>query len=62
MTEKLSRELAAFLAKPETAQQLRRYGLVHQPMTMAQFNSFVAAESARWKPMIEAAGLAGKGQ
>jgi tripartite-type tricarboxylate transporter receptor subunit TctC len=62
VAEKLSRELAAFLTKPETTQQLRRYGLVHQPMTMAEFNRFVAEESARWKPMIEAAGLAGKGQ
>jgi tripartite-type tricarboxylate transporter receptor subunit TctC len=30
-------------------------------MSPAEFTAFVARENARWKPMIEAAGLAGKG-
>ena len=60
IAERLSAELASFLAKPDVQDQLRKYGLVHQPMTMTEFNRFVANESARWKPMIEAAGLVGK--
>ncbi len=61
IAEKLNRELESFLTKPETAQQLRRYGLIHQPMTMPQLSTFIGSESARWTPVIEAAGLAGKG-
>lgn len=60
VAQRLHAELAAYLVKPEVQLQLRRYGLVHQPMSMAEFGAFVASESARWRPMIEAAGLAGK--
>ena len=60
VAERLHEELAKHLAKPEVQLQIRRYGLVHQPMSMAEYGTFVASESARWKPMIEAAGLAGK--
>jgi len=38
-----------------------RAWFITQPMTVAQFTAFVAAEGAKWKPLIESAGLAGKG-
>ena len=30
-------------------------------MSPAEFTRFVGAEDARWKPLVEQAGLAGKG-
>ena len=54
---RLHAELSAFLTRPEVQKQLSRYGLLPEPMTMEAFNRFVASESARWRPMIEAANL-----
>ncbi len=60
ISERLSAELTSYLVKPDVQERLRKYGLLHQSMTMAEFNRFVASESARWKPLIEAAGLVNK--
>jgi tripartite-type tricarboxylate transporter receptor subunit TctC len=57
---RLHAELSTFLARPEVQKQLSRYGLLPEPMSMEAFNRFVANEGARWKPMIEAANLAGR--
>jgi hypothetical protein len=40
-------------------QRLRRDGLLTQPMGMPEFDKFIAFETARWKPVIERAGLVG---
>jgi len=61
IAEKLNREVAAIVQKPDVQARLRRDGFITQPMTVAQFTAFVAAEGAEWKPLIESAGLAGKG-
>ncbi len=57
---RLHAELSTFLARPDVQKQLSRYGLLPEAMSMEAFNRFVANEGARWKPMIEAANLAGK--
>jgi tripartite-type tricarboxylate transporter receptor subunit TctC len=57
---RLHAELSTFLARPEVQKQLSRYGLLPEAMSMEAFNRFVASESARWKPMIEAANLVAK--
>src|SRR5262245_15366296 len=59
VAEKINRAISAALAKPDVEQRLRRDGLLTQPMTMAEFGSFIAFETARWKPVIERAGLVG---
>jgi len=59
IAEKINRAIAAGLAEPEVRQRLRRDGLLTQPMSMAEFDRFIAFETARWKPVIERAGLVG---
>jgi tripartite-type tricarboxylate transporter receptor subunit TctC len=61
IVERLNREVAAAMAKPEIAARLRRDGFIALPMSPGDFTKFVVAENARWKPLIESAGLAGKG-
>jgi tripartite-type tricarboxylate transporter receptor subunit TctC len=62
VTERLNREIAAVMAKPEVQARMRRDGLLTETMSPEAFTKFVASESARWTPLIQRAGLAGKGQ
>jgi tripartite-type tricarboxylate transporter receptor subunit TctC len=59
--DKLNREIATAMAKPEVQARMRRDGLLTESMSPGAFTTFVASESARWTPLIERAGLAGKG-
>jgi tripartite-type tricarboxylate transporter receptor subunit TctC len=61
VAEKLNREVAVAVALPEVQARLRRDGFIAQPMSRADFTRFVGDEAARWKPLVEKAGLAGKG-
>jgi tripartite-type tricarboxylate transporter receptor subunit TctC len=61
IVQKLNAEIARIVALPDVQARLRRDGFIAQPMTPADFTTFVAEENKRWKPLIEAAGLAGKG-
>jgi tripartite-type tricarboxylate transporter receptor subunit TctC len=61
VAEKINREVAAIVALPDVQARLRRDGFIAQPMSRADFTKFVGDEAARWKPLIETAGLAGKG-
>ena len=61
IAEKLNREVEKAVAAPEAQARFRRDGFITQPMGVAAFTKFVADEGARWKPLIERAGLAGKG-
>jgi tripartite-type tricarboxylate transporter receptor subunit TctC len=61
IAERLNRAINAAMAKPEVQARMRRDGLLTQAMTPEEFTRFVAAESARWTPLVERAGLAGKG-
>jgi len=58
---KLNLEIATVMAKPEVQARMRRDGLLTETMSPQQFTQFVAAEAARWTPLIQRAGLAGKG-
>ena len=57
---KVNREVVRAMTKPEAQQRLREGGLVADAMTVEEFNKLIAAETARWKPVIEKAGLVGK--
>ena len=57
---KVNREVVRAMTKPEAHQRLREGGLVADAMTVEEFNKLIAAETARWKPVIEKAGLVGK--
>ena len=41
--------------------RFRRDGFIAQPMSPTEFTKYVGDEAARWKPLVEKAGLAGKG-
>jgi tripartite-type tricarboxylate transporter receptor subunit TctC len=58
---RLNREINTIMAKDEVQARMRRDGLLTESMTPERFTQFVAAESARWTPLIQRAGLAGKG-
>lgn len=62
IVDKLNREIVAAMAKPEVQARMRRDGLLTEAMSSEAFTKFVASESARWTPLIQRAGLAGKGQ
>jgi len=57
---KVNREVVRAMTRPEAQTRLREGGLIAQPMTVDEFNAYVASETARWKPVIERAGLVGK--
>lgn len=59
IAEKINHAITAALSNPDVQQRLRRDGLLAQPMTTAEFGKFIAFETARWKPVIERAGLVG---
>ena len=62
IVERLNGEVQAALAAPDVQQKLRRDGLLSLPMSAAEFSKFVEEEGARWKPLIESAGLVGKAE
>jgi tripartite-type tricarboxylate transporter receptor subunit TctC len=60
IVQKVNREIANAMAKPDVRRRLREDGLLTQTMSPEEFRSFIQAETARWKPVIERAGLVGK--
>lgn len=61
IVQKLNTEVTRIMALPDVQARLRRDGFIAQPMTPSDFTTYVGDEARRWKPLIEAAGLAGKG-
>ena len=59
---KLNKAVVASVALPDVQERFRRDGFLAQPMNPEEFTNFVAAENAKWKTIIESAGLAGKPQ
>lgn len=59
---KLNKAVIEAVAQPDVQERFRRNGFFSQPMNPREFTSFVAAENAKWKAIIEGAGLAGKPQ
>lgn len=60
IADKVNRAVVEAMQRPEVQQKLRSDGLVSQPLGLEAFGAFVAAESARWRPVVERAGLVGK--
>jgi tripartite-type tricarboxylate transporter receptor subunit TctC len=59
---KLNKAVVAAVALPDVQKLFRQDGFLAQPMTAQEFTSFVASENAKWKAVIQRAGLAGKPQ
>jgi tripartite-type tricarboxylate transporter receptor subunit TctC len=59
---KLNKAIVAAIALPDVHERFRRDGFLAQPMNPKEFTNFVAAENAKWEPVIEHAGLAAKRQ
>ena len=57
ITEKVNAEIKRAVETPEVAARLRRDGLIADPMSVEQFNKFIDAETAIWKPVMERTGL-----
>ena len=60
IVEKMNREIIRAVSKPEVQQRLRHDGLVSETMSVAELKAYIDAETARWKPVLEQAGLIGK--
>jgi tripartite-type tricarboxylate transporter receptor subunit TctC len=57
IVRKVNWEINAAMAKPESQQRMREDGMLVHAMDAAAFRKFIEAEAARWKPVIEKAGL-----
>ena len=62
IVKKLNAAVLAAVALPDVQDRFRRDGFFSQPMSADEFTNFVAAENAKWKAVIERAGLVGKPQ
>ena len=60
LAERLNREVVAMVKKPDIRERIQRDGMITETMSIPEFDKFIAAETARWKPVIEAAGLVSK--
>ena len=60
LAERLNREVTAMVKKPDIQERIQRDGMITEAMTIPEFDKFIAAETTRWKPVIEAAGLVAK--
>ena len=61
VVEKLNAEVVRIVVLPDVQGRFRRDGFIAQPMSPTEFTKYVGDEAARWKPLVEKAGLAGKG-
>jgi len=57
IVERLSGELLAALEDPAIAARLRDYGAEPAPLGTEAYAAFMAAEAAKWAPVVRAAGL-----
>lgn len=54
---RLSAEMIAAIQSPEISARMAALGIEYQPWSPAQFNSFVQAENALWRPLIRELGI-----
>jgi tripartite-type tricarboxylate transporter receptor subunit TctC len=57
IVQKVNREVANAVKKPEVAKRLRQDGMITQALSVAEFAKFLDGEHTRWKPVVEKAGL-----
>ena len=60
LVQKINREAVRAMTQPQVQQTLRTQGFTTEDLSAAQFRALVSSETARWKPVIEAAGLVGQ--
>jgi tripartite-type tricarboxylate transporter receptor subunit TctC len=60
IVERVNAEINRAVQLPEVEARLRRDGLIADPMSVEEFNKFIDAEYAIWKPGLERAGLIGR--
>lgn len=54
---RLSTDMIAAIQSPEITSRMATLGIEYQPWTPAEFNAFVAAENALWRPLIRELGI-----
>jgi tripartite-type tricarboxylate transporter receptor subunit TctC len=57
IVRRVNREIVNTMARPEIERRMREEGMVTQALTPAEFSTLIEAETVRWKPVIERAGL-----
>jgi tripartite-type tricarboxylate transporter receptor subunit TctC len=57
IVEKLSAEIRAYMQQPETVQKMAELGATAVAVDSEPFKAYIAAETARWKKVIEAANI-----
>jgi tripartite-type tricarboxylate transporter receptor subunit TctC len=57
IVRKVNREVNIAMAKPESQQRMREDGMLVTGMDAPAFRKFIEDENARWRPVIEQAGL-----
>ncbi len=60
IADKINREVNVVMSKPENQKRMREDGMLVDPMDPARLRQFIAAETVRWTPVIEKAGMLGK--
>jgi tripartite-type tricarboxylate transporter receptor subunit TctC len=60
IVEGMNREINRAISRPEVQERLHRDGLVAEAMSVAQLKEHIESETARWKPVLEQAGLIGQ--
>ncbi|MBS7790750.1 tripartite tricarboxylate transporter substrate binding protein [Roseococcus sp. SDR] len=55
--QRLSTDMIAAIQSPEITARMTTLGIEYQPWTPAQFNAFVQAENALWRPLIRELGI-----
>jgi tripartite-type tricarboxylate transporter receptor subunit TctC len=57
ITQRLNREIIKIMQLPDVRKKLTQDAFDPKPMSSAQLTAFMAAETARWKPIAQAAGM-----
>jgi tripartite-type tricarboxylate transporter receptor subunit TctC len=57
IVQKVNREIAKTMAKPEMQARMRQEGMVTEALTPDEFKALIDRETSIWRPMIEKAGL-----
>jgi tripartite-type tricarboxylate transporter receptor subunit TctC len=60
IVSKLNSAVIAAIALPDVQERFQRNGFHAEPMSPREFTDLIAAENAKWKSVIDRAGLAGK--
>jgi tripartite-type tricarboxylate transporter receptor subunit TctC len=57
IVQKVNRAVVKTMARREIEQRLRQEGMVTEALSPAEFLQLIEAETVRWRPVIERAGL-----